>query len=73
VFWARTMRDDPDPSAVGRFIYDCYYTNPNYNQLWVTYGGKPLLITTELLPGNLSVQFTVRKMWGLQGSLAERE
>jgi hypothetical protein len=58
---------------VGRFIYDRYYKNATLSSLWVTYDGKPLLITTDTLPANLTSQFTMRKMWGLQATLAERE
>lgn len=58
---------------MGRFVHDRYYVNETHDDLWVTYGGKPLLITTDTLPDELVADFTLRKMWGLQGSLAEQE
>lgn len=39
----------------------------------MTLGGKPLLLTTDTLPGALENSFTLRKMWGLQSSLDDRE
>ncbi|KAI1273767.1 hypothetical protein F5Y07DRAFT_375532 [Xylaria sp. FL0933] len=73
VFWVRTASTDADPSAVGRFVNDRYYSNPAYANFWVTFKGKPLMLTTDTLPGELAGSFTLRKMWGLQGSLAESE
>ncbi|KAI0546361.1 hypothetical protein F4679DRAFT_557706 [Xylaria curta] len=73
VFWVRTASTDADPSAVGRFVQDRYYNNPNYANFWVTFKGKPLMLTTDTLPGQLTESFTLRKMWGLQGSLAQSE
>ena len=73
VFWVRTKASDPDPAAVGRFVKDRYYTNAAYADLWTTFGGRPLLITTDTRPQELAEYFTLRKMWGLQGSLADFE
>lgn len=73
VFWVKTGSSDPDPAAVGRFVLDRYHSNPSYDDLWVTYEGKPLLLTTDTLPGELDGPFTLRKMWGLQSSLQDQE
>jgi hypothetical protein len=73
VFWIGTASTDADPSAVGRFVQDRYYSNSTYADLWVTYEGKPLLLTTDTLPSELAGDFTMRKMWGLQTSLANGE
>ncbi|ERF73826.1 hypothetical protein EPUS_05531 [Endocarpon pusillum Z07020] len=73
VFWVRTDRADSDPTAVGRFVLDRYYRNPAYSDFWVTLSGKPLLVTTDTRPGILAQNFTLRKMWGLQGKLAVGE
>lgn len=73
MFWVRTVKADKDPTAVGRFVRDRYYTNPGYSDLWVKLSGKPLLVTTDRLPAQLAQNFTLRKMWGLQGKLADGE
>ena len=73
MFWVRTASTDADPSAVGRFVKDRYYSNSTYADFWVTYEGKPLLLTTDTLPSELTGDFTMRKMWGLQSSLANGE
>ena len=58
---------------MGRFVHDRYYSNSSYADFWVTYQGKPLLLTTDALPNELTGDFTLRKMWGLQTSLADGE
>lgn len=73
VFWVRTNAEDADPAAVGRFVRDRYMNHPDYQDFFVTLGGKPLLVTTDTLPAELAADFTLRKMWGLQGTLAEAE
>ena len=73
MFWIGTASTDADPSAVGRFVYDRYYSNSSYANLWVTYEGHPLLLTTDTIPSQLTGDFTMRKMWGLQSSLANGE
>ena len=73
MFWVRTGKDDKDPTAVGRFVRDRYYKNPDCSDFWVTLSGKPLLVTTDTLPDKLVQNFTLRKMWGLQGRLANGE
>jgi hypothetical protein len=73
VFWVKTGASDPDPAAVGRFVLHRYHNNPTFSDLWVTFEGKPLLLTTDTLPGELESSFTLRKMWGLQSSLQDRE
>ena len=39
----------------------------------MTLEGNPLLLTTDTLPEELTGDFTLRKMWGLQDALGERE
>ncbi|KAI1324102.1 hypothetical protein F5Y16DRAFT_315869 [Xylariaceae sp. FL0255] len=73
VFWVATTSTDADPSAVGRFVNDRYYANSAYADFWVTFQGKNLMLTTDTLPDELTADFTLRKMWGLQSSLAESE
>lgn len=73
MFWVRTGADDSDPAAVGRFVRDRYYGNPDYSDFWSTLSGKALLLTTDTLPDELAQNFTLRKMWGLQSSLANGE
>ena len=73
MFWAGTASTDADSSAVPRFIHDTYYTNSTYSDFWVIYQGSPLLLTTDVIPGELNGTFTMRKMWGLQTSLANGE
>jgi hypothetical protein len=73
VFWVRTAAQDADPSAVGRFVQDRYYANSAYSDFWVELSGKPLLLTTDTVPSNLIQSFTMRKMWGLQSTLADEE
>lgn len=72
-FWVRTAPTDADPSAVGNFVHDRYYTNSAYSDLWVTLDGLPLLLTTDVPPSSLASTFTLRKMWGLQSTLANQE
>ena len=73
VFWVGTPATNSDPAAVGRFVNDRYYSVASYADFWVTFGGKPLLLTTDALPDELAQSFTLRKMWGLQSTLAESE
>ena len=73
VFWVRSEPGDSDPAAVGRYIHDRYYSLSQYADFWATYGGKPLMLTTNLLPDELAGPFTLRKQWGLQPSLATQE
>jgi hypothetical protein len=64
------------PSEVGPEMTP-YYSNPAYQDLFLYWddgdGLKPLLITTDVPAENLKKQYTVRKMWGLQKKLAEKE
>ena len=45
-------------------IQNEFYNNSKYSNLWLYYGGKPLVLTTSNPPSNNS--FTMRKMWGLE-------
>ncbi|WP_433892675.1 hypothetical protein [Streptomyces sp. CA-111067] len=71
--WVGSPASNPDPAATGRATWDAYYASGAYSDLFVTYQGKPLLITTDTLPAELTEHFTLRKMWGLQSALAEQE
>jgi len=73
VFWTGSNSTDPDPAYTGRDIYNRFYASGNYSDLYVYYNGKPFLNTTDLIPAELTNKYTVRKMWGLQSSLAEGE
>ena len=46
-------------------IYSEFYTNSKYTNLWLYYGGKPLVLTTSQTSYS---HFTTRKMWGLESN-----
>ncbi|MCY1723488.1 hypothetical protein OU798_24265 [Prolixibacteraceae bacterium Z1-6] len=75
VFWCQNGADDR--SSNGLKIYDLFYKSSKYDELFVYWSGKPFLITTEdpidANDQSLSNNFTCRKMWGLQNTLAPRE
>ncbi|MFI0938481.1 hypothetical protein [Streptomyces sp. NPDC021020] len=71
--WVGTAASGPDPAGPGRETWNAFYASGAYDDLFVTYQGKPLLLTTDQLPDELRAHFTLRKMWGLQGALAEQE
>ena len=75
VFWCQNSADDR--SSNGLKIYDLFYKSSKYDELFVYWSGKPFLITTEdpidANDQSLSNNFTCRKMWGLQNTLAPRE
>lgn len=71
--WVGTAASSPDPAGPGRETWNAFYAPGGYDDLFVSYQGKPLLLTTDQLPDELRDHFTVRKMWGLQGGLAEQE
>jgi len=73
VFWNGSAASDPNPAYAGNDVYNRFYASGTYDSLFVTYGGKPLMLTTDTLPSSLATHFTLRKMWGLQGSLADKE
>jgi ricin-type beta-trefoil lectin protein len=73
VFWVGSWANSGDASAVARFVWDRYYAGHGNDHLFATYQGKPLLLVTEVVPGQVADRFTLRKMWGLQGSLSQRE
>jgi hypothetical protein len=73
VFWVGSWTNSGDASAVARFVWDRYYSHHANDHLFAYYQGKPLLLVTEVVPQQLADRFTLRKMWGLQGSLPERE
>ena len=54
-----------------------YFDQPAYQDLWLYWnegqGSKPLVLIRDSLDTESRRHFTVRKMWGLQKSLAERE
>lgn len=55
---------------VVKAIYDEFYTNSKYKDVWVYYEGKPFILTTTSYS---SSNLTTRKMWGLQTSLSTNE
>ncbi|MEV0847684.1 hypothetical protein AB0J21_17745 [Streptomyces sp. NPDC049954] len=71
--WVGTAASSPDVAGPGRETWNAFYAPGTYDDLFVTYQGKPLLLTTDQLPDELRAHFTLRKMWGLQGGLAEQE
>ncbi|RMI45001.1 hypothetical protein EBN88_04215 [Streptomyces triticirhizae] len=71
--WVSTRADAADPAASGLATHDRFYASGEWQDLFVQYQGKPLLLTTDTLPDVLAERFTLRKMWGLQQQLAERE
>ncbi|MEV0844787.1 hypothetical protein AB0J21_02665 [Streptomyces sp. NPDC049954] len=71
--WVGTPASNPDPAACGNATWDEFYASGAYEDLFVTYEGKPLLVTTDTLPDALRERFTLRKMWGLQQQLADQE
>lgn len=75
VFWVRVTQQDRGVGA--KFIHKTYYESGKYNELFVYYYGKPLLLVAlrdeYWKSTNLGDTFTVRQMWGLQASLREEE
>lgn len=71
--WVGSHADSADPAATGRATWDAFYAPGGHDDLFVSYEGKPLLLTTDTLPDELRTHFTLRKMWGLQNQLAEQE
>lgn len=74
LFWTGSWNWDPDPAFSGRDIYNRFYASDYYKDFFVYYGGKPLLLVTDLIPPELTAHFTIRKMWGLYyGSIPGKE
>lgn len=73
VFWTGSWGHDPSPAFSGEGIYERFYAGGKYDSLFVTFEEKPLLLVTDTQPASLEGKFTMRKMWGLQPSLAEKE
>jgi|GEM_PF-1280881 len=73
VFWTASWSDDPNPAFSGTDIYNRFYASGDYDELFVQYDGKPLLLVTDAQPSALSTHFTMRKMWGLQTAMANQE
>ncbi|MEE4545092.1 hypothetical protein V2S66_24380 [Streptomyces sp. V4-01] len=71
--WVGTAASSSDPAGPGRETWNAFYASGAYDDLFVAYQGKPLLLTTDQLPDELRTHFTLRKMWGLQGQLADQE
>lgn len=75
VFWCQNK--DSDRASNGVKIYDLFYKPSKYDELFVYWSGKPLLLTTSdpTDAGNRTLlnYFTCRKMWGLQRTLASKE
>lgn len=73
VIWAGSSPNDPEPQWAGMDVYERLYKDGRYDELFVKYEDKPLLLTTDMQPEPLKEHFTLRKMWGLQGTLQEKE
>ncbi|TXK18481.1 hypothetical protein [Homoserinibacter sp. GY 40078] len=73
VFWNRTSPAEADPGFAGKGIRDEFYTPGTYDELFVEWDGKPLMLGTDTTPTALDADFTQRRMWGLQPSLAAGE
>ena len=65
------------PSEVAMDMYRRFYSNPEYVDLFLYWndgnGLKPFFLTTDKPGEKVKEKFTVRKMWGLQGTLADKE
>ena len=48
-------------------IYDDFYKNTKYSDIWVYWGGKPFFITTSPTPEKKERDIVTRSMWGLNG------
>ena len=48
-------------------LYEQYYTNEKYKDLWVYWDGKPFIMTTSEPQSLPSKNITTRSMWGLNG------
>lgn len=73
VFWNKTSSAESDPAFAGKGIRDAFYTPGTYDELFVEWDGKPLMLGTEVKPPALDTDFTQRVMWGLQPTLAPSE
>lgn len=73
MYWVGAGSRDPEPFFCGMEVYDLFYKDKKYEDLFVYFDGKPFLLTTDMQPAPLEPYFTMRKCWGLQGTLAEKE
>lgn len=73
VFWVGSGSADAEPDWAALDVYEHFYQDGRYRELFVEFEGKPLLLTTDLQPEAVRKLFTTRKMWGLQGQLQEKE
>lgn len=73
VFWVGSGSVDAAPDWAALDVYEHFYRDGRYRELFVEFEGKPLLLTTDLQPETVRELFTTRKMWGLQGRLQEKE
>ena len=48
-------------------IYDDFYKDSKYSDIWVYWGGKPFFITTSPTPDTKERDIVTRSMWGLNG------
>ncbi len=62
------MWSTSDEKVINR-IYNEFYTNNKYKNIWLYYEGKPLYLTAKTPPKNNN--FTMRKMWGLESSRSD--
>lgn len=73
VFWNKTSPSEPDPGFAGAGLRDEFYLPGTYDELFVEWDGKPLMLGTNVAPASLDATFTQRVMWGLQPALAPSE
>lgn len=69
VLWNRS---DEQGWKVTNAMYDKFFLQEKYKDLWVYWDQKPLFLTTSAM-SSPSRNITFRKMWGLQPSLAANE
>ncbi len=53
-------------------VYDQFFLQERYKNLWVYWNNKPLFLTSSIT-ASPTRNITVRKMWGLQSSLGSNE
>ena len=65
-------RGEDEGWKVTNAMYDKFFLQEKYKDLWVYWNKKPLFLTTNIT-ASPERDITVRKMWGLQSSLGSKE
>ena len=77
VTWNNTSGDTAGEWMVTRLIYNLFYKESKYDNLWVYWDDKPFFLTTVDMSSVNAIgdgfPMTWRKMWGLQTSLSNYE